>query len=400
MYEYDYGYTNPGVGDLSNFMGVMAAVSGVITIISLIVSILLIVSQWKIYKKAGKKGWECLIPIYNIIVLLQIVELPMWYIALFFVPFANIYAMFKIYIELAHKFGKSTGFGVLTVFFNIICFPILAFSKTCVYQGSNNNQNVNNVDNQQTVQPTPNVTNNTENQLNNNQQPIMFNQNVNTEINPINSLGFEPIDQTNNQTQNNISNLPINLQENPLKNQMPNNPQSELNVIPSMSNPQVEQSQPVETPNIVSIPQPAEPINSSNANQPITFNQETKVNNEASQINVIPNLSNNEPQLNNVNTNPILQPQSNPQSELNVIPSATNQQIEQPQPVSPQNIVNIPQMNMNQPVPVGGQTTTNNNQPITFNQEPQTNNGMPEINVIPTLGPTPTIQNTDNNQNM
>jgi len=58
----------------------------------------------------------------------------LWYIVLFFIPFANIYAVFKIYIELAHKFWKSTGFGVATVFFSIVCLPILAFSKTAEYK--------------------------------------------------------------------------------------------------------------------------------------------------------------------------------------------------------------------------------------------------------------------------
>ena len=58
----------------------------------------------------------------------------LWYIVLFFIPIANIYAVFKIYIELAHKFGKSTGFGVATVFFSIVCLPILAFSKTAEYK--------------------------------------------------------------------------------------------------------------------------------------------------------------------------------------------------------------------------------------------------------------------------
>ena len=106
----------------------------ILMIISLLLSILLIVSMWKIYKKAGKPGWAAIVPVYNIIVLLEIAELPLWYIVLFFIPFANIYALFKIYIELAHKFGKSTGFGVATVFFSIVCLPILAFSKTAEYK--------------------------------------------------------------------------------------------------------------------------------------------------------------------------------------------------------------------------------------------------------------------------
>lgn len=104
-------------------------------IIGLVVGILVIVSLWMIFKKAGKPGWASIVPIYDIIVLIQVAGLPLWYLVLLIIPFANIYAIFKIYIELAHKFGKSTGFGVLTVFFSEICLPILAFDKNATYKG-------------------------------------------------------------------------------------------------------------------------------------------------------------------------------------------------------------------------------------------------------------------------
>jgi hypothetical protein len=49
-------------------------------IIYLAIVILLIVSAWKVYIKAGKPGWACIIPIYNIIVLLEIVGKPWWWL--------------------------------------------------------------------------------------------------------------------------------------------------------------------------------------------------------------------------------------------------------------------------------------------------------------------------------
>lgn len=104
-------------------------------VIGSVVGILAIVSLWIIFKKAGKPGWASIVPIYDIIVFIQIAGLPLWYLVLLIIPFANIYAIFKIYIELAHKFGKSTGFGVLSVFFSGICLPILAFDKNATYKG-------------------------------------------------------------------------------------------------------------------------------------------------------------------------------------------------------------------------------------------------------------------------
>ena len=127
MYDY-YNYNTTGYA--SNYTMPTSYI-----VISLIVGILVIVSLWMIFKKAGKPGWASIVPIYNIIVLIQIAGLPLWYLVLLIIPFANIYAIFKIYIELAHRFGKSTGFGVLTVFFSEICLPILAFDKNATYKG-------------------------------------------------------------------------------------------------------------------------------------------------------------------------------------------------------------------------------------------------------------------------
>jgi len=84
-------------------------------------------------KKAGREGWEAIIPIYNMIVLLEITGLPMWYIALFFVPFANIYATIKIYLELAYRFKQDTGFGIGLIFLYPVFIGVLAFNKNITY---------------------------------------------------------------------------------------------------------------------------------------------------------------------------------------------------------------------------------------------------------------------------
>ena len=126
MYDYDY-YTYTSGSD--GWIGTVTMISTIMWLIIMAVCIFQIICIWKIYKKAGKKGWECIIPIYSNIVLLEIVDLPLWYIVLFFIPFANIYVIFKIYIELAHKFNKSTGFGIGLIFLPVIFLAILAFEK-------------------------------------------------------------------------------------------------------------------------------------------------------------------------------------------------------------------------------------------------------------------------------
>ena len=110
----------------------VAGVAGVTTaylIFALILCVVEIVATWKIFTKAGKPGWASIIPIYNVYVLLQIAGLEWWYLLLLCIPLVNIYAVFKMNIELAHKFGKSTAFGILMVFFSLICTLVLAFGS-------------------------------------------------------------------------------------------------------------------------------------------------------------------------------------------------------------------------------------------------------------------------------
>ncbi len=115
---------------------------GIITIIIyLIVVVAAIAGQWKLYEKAGQPGWACIIPIYNIVVLLKIINKPIWWIALFFVPVANIIVAFMIYIELAKAFGKSAGYGVAMVFFGFIMIPLLGFGDA-EYVGNEMNDRV------------------------------------------------------------------------------------------------------------------------------------------------------------------------------------------------------------------------------------------------------------------
>lgn len=140
---YDYGYNDPYSVDNTAVIGMFLAICGVI----ILISIFTLICNWKVLKKAGKGGWECLIPIYNNIVLLEITKLPMWYIVLYFIPVANIIVLFLVYIELAKKFGRSDAFGVGLVFLNPIFMAILAFNKNCVYSAS---MSVNNQTYQQT----------------------------------------------------------------------------------------------------------------------------------------------------------------------------------------------------------------------------------------------------------
>lgn len=200
MYDYTY------YGDYdSASLGGFAALGGGIWLVGTAISILIIVSMWKIFKKAGKQGWESIVPIYNVIVMLEISGLPMWYLVLYIIPIVNIYAMFKTYIELAKKFGKGAGFGVLTVFVPIVGFPVLAFSK-CNYEGVTNssNGNVSNNNFNNNI-PNNNVMNNVNPVDNTNVQDVNNMVNNINQMNSVNTMNTN-VEQVNNNTMNNVNN--------------------------------------------------------------------------------------------------------------------------------------------------------------------------------------------------
>lgn len=102
---------------------------GIFLFLYLAVMVLFIASGWIIFKKAGKPGWAVLIPIYNIIVLLEILNKPIWWIILLLIPFVNFIVSLLLLHRLAQSFGKEIGFTLGLIFFPFIFVPVLAFSS-------------------------------------------------------------------------------------------------------------------------------------------------------------------------------------------------------------------------------------------------------------------------------
>jgi hypothetical protein len=110
----------------------MAAVAAIISaciIPILIVAVIMIIANWKIYEKAGKPGWAAIIPIYNIIVLLEIIGKPTWWIILFLIPCVNIIIIVWTTNLLSKSFGQSEGFTVGLLLLGVIFYPILGFGN-------------------------------------------------------------------------------------------------------------------------------------------------------------------------------------------------------------------------------------------------------------------------------
>jgi hypothetical protein len=104
--------------------------SAVTMIIYLAILVLVIAGMWKVFEKAGKPGWAAIIPIYNLIVLLDIVGKPIWWIILLLIPLVNFVIMIIISMDLAVCFGKGKGWGFgLLVILPFVGYPMLGFGQ-------------------------------------------------------------------------------------------------------------------------------------------------------------------------------------------------------------------------------------------------------------------------------
>lgn len=98
-----------------------------VIVIYVAIIILVIASMWTIFSKAGKPGWAAIVPIYNLIVLLEIVGKPWWWLLLMLIPIVNIVIVIIVYHNLSLSFGKGGGFTVGLILLSFIFLPILAF---------------------------------------------------------------------------------------------------------------------------------------------------------------------------------------------------------------------------------------------------------------------------------
>jgi hypothetical protein len=103
-------------------------------LLCLAIATIVIIGQWKAFEKAGQPGWACLIPVYNMYILLKIGGKPSWWLLLLLIPVVNIiYAIWTINM-VSKSFGKDEGFTAGLVFLGFVFWPILGYGNT-VYQG-------------------------------------------------------------------------------------------------------------------------------------------------------------------------------------------------------------------------------------------------------------------------
>ena len=135
--------------DTEMFETVLGAAVGVLVIILIAFLVFYVIGLWKLFKKAGKQGWEAIIPYYNTWTLVEIVGLKWWWFLIaivssiisllgldnlsFIGTIASLVANINIYYNLSKIFNKSTGWIVLSVFFGWVTIPLLGYSNSEVW---------------------------------------------------------------------------------------------------------------------------------------------------------------------------------------------------------------------------------------------------------------------------
>ena len=235
-----YGYN---AASASGLVGGVLIFTALIGIISIALSIFMFVSMWKLFKKLGKPGWAGIIPIYNMYVLCcEVGQKPIWYLLLFFIPIANIYAGFVIYDAVAKKFGKDTIYTIGMLFLPFIFIPMLAFGKNNVVydeqqsmetQTQDNNFSQSNAMIDQSAnmvqQPVNDVMQNnvsTDNTMMQNDFNVQMNGQANMMQQPVNDVMQNNVSTDNTMMQNDFNaqmNGPANMMQQPVNDVMQNN---------------------------------------------------------------------------------------------------------------------------------------------------------------------------------
>jgi hypothetical protein len=115
----------------STGVGLVALVALLVYVAVIIgIAVLVIGGWWKVFSKAGKPGWAAIVPIYNIIIMLEIAGKPIWWILLCLIPVVNLIIIIIVMVEIAKAFGHGVGFAIGMILLGFIFVPILGFGSS------------------------------------------------------------------------------------------------------------------------------------------------------------------------------------------------------------------------------------------------------------------------------
>ena len=114
------------VFDLS--FGYLSNIGRPVRMFAILIFIIEIIGLWKIFDKAGEKGWKAIIPIYNLYILFKITYGAGVYFLLLLIPIADIVFWIIMDVKLAKAFGHGIEFTLGLIFLEPIFLLVLAFN--------------------------------------------------------------------------------------------------------------------------------------------------------------------------------------------------------------------------------------------------------------------------------
>jgi signal peptidase I len=103
-------------------------------ILSILFFIFSLAGLWKIFEKAGRQGWEALVPFYNFYIWLKIIKKPLWWYIFIIIPYINVFTLLLMVVETLKCFRKDgLGEQALGVLFPFFFLPYLGFSPSETY---------------------------------------------------------------------------------------------------------------------------------------------------------------------------------------------------------------------------------------------------------------------------
>lgn len=174
----------------------------IIIMIFFIFLVLYIIGRWKLYQKAGKNGWEAIIPFYNDWIYVEISGLNWWWFLLvmattisslydslysddifisLITSLISLFALFVCNYNISKKLHKDTAFAILMTIFPFILIPMIGLSDS--YKFDNNVPVSNNgpFDNSNTVNNM--TTNSYENKETNNNSNLKYCSHCGSQVN-------------------------------------------------------------------------------------------------------------------------------------------------------------------------------------------------------------------------
>jgi len=116
--------------DLAASSSALATALVIVVLLPIVVAWLAIVAgTWKLFVKAGRHGWESLIPFWILIALCAIAGRPWWWSVAIFVPILNLVFLCALALDIAKAFGKNPLFGIGLFLIPWIMYPVLGFSN-------------------------------------------------------------------------------------------------------------------------------------------------------------------------------------------------------------------------------------------------------------------------------